>query len=101
MRFKRDRKKKREQRYRSFGTMYYVSAIGIQFPVAMALGFFFGKWLDGMFNTWPWLTGIFSFFGIAAGFVNLFKMTADAARAEEKEAKRRAAEEQNEGLGDG
>lgn len=59
-----------------------VSIIGIQFPVAIALGFFFGRWLDGQFNTQPWLLILFALFGIAAGFVNLFRITAQAARAE-------------------
>jgi len=59
-----------------------VSIIGIQFPVAIALGFFFGRWLDGQFNTQPWLMILFALFGIAAGFVNLFRITAQATRAE-------------------
>ena len=61
-----------------------VSIIGIQFPVAIALGFFFGRWLDGQFNTHPWMTMIFALFGIAAGFINLFRITAQASRAEEE-----------------
>lgn len=68
-----------------------VSIIGIQFPVAIALGFFFGRWLDGWLNTKPWLTIIFALFGITAGFVNLFKITAQAGRAEEQLAAMEAA----------
>ena len=64
-----------------------VSIIGIQFPVAMAIGFFWGRWLDGWLGTKPWLTLVFSLCGIAAGFVNLFRITARAARAEEREAR--------------
>lgn len=60
------------------------SIVGIQFPVAIALGYFWGKWMDGLFGTEPWLTIIFSIFGIAAGFVNLFRITAAAAREEER-----------------
>ena len=37
-----------------------VSIIGIQFPVAVALGYFFGRWLDGWLGTEPWLTIIFA-----------------------------------------
>jgi F0F1-type ATP synthase assembly protein I len=69
-----------------------VSIIGIQFPVAIALGFFFGRWLDRSLGTAPWLTAVFSLFGIAAGFVNLFRITAQAGRAEENIAKLEAAE---------
>ncbi|MCW8984649.1 MAG: AtpZ/AtpI family protein [Thermoanaerobaculales bacterium] len=61
-----------------------VSIVGVQFPVAIVLGYFFGRWLDGMFNTRPWMTMIFALFGIAAGFVNLFRITAQAGRAEDE-----------------
>ena len=71
-----------------------VSIIGIQFPVAIALGYFFGRWLDGLFGTYPWLTIIFALFGITAGFVNLFRITAQAGRAEKQIAELEAAEEE-------
>ncbi len=70
-----------------------VSVIGIQFPVAIALGYFFGRWLDGQLGTRPWLTLVFSLFGIAAGFLNLFRITAQAARAEEQLDRLEAAED--------
>ena len=69
-----------------------VSIIGIQFPVAIALGYFFGRWLDGLFGTDPWLMIIFSLCGIAAGFVNLFRITAQAGRAEKQIAELEATE---------
>ncbi len=71
-----------------------VSIIGIQFPVAIALGYFFGRWLDGLFGTAPWLTIIFALFGITAGFINLFRITAQAGRAEKQIAELEAAEEE-------
>lgn len=74
-----------------------VSVIGIQFPVAIALGYFFGRWLDGLFKTEPWLTIIFALFGIAAGFVNLFRITAQASRAEEQLSAMEAAENEESG----
>jgi F0F1-type ATP synthase assembly protein I len=61
-----------------------VSIVGIQFPVAIAIGYFFGHWLDGVLKTDPWLTIVFTFFGITAGFVNLFRITAQAERAEKE-----------------
>lgn len=60
------------------------SIVGIQFPVAMALGYFWGKWMDGLFGTEPWMTIIFSVFGVIAGFVNLFRITIATAREEER-----------------
>jgi F0F1-type ATP synthase assembly protein I len=71
-----------------------VSIIGIQFPVAIALGYFFGRWLDGLFGTAPWLMIIFALFGIAAGFINLFRITAQAGRAEQRIEKLEAAEDE-------
>ena len=71
-----------------------VSIVGIQFPVAIALGYFFGRWLDAQLGTHPWLTGIFSLFGIAAGFVNLFRITAQASRSEEQIKALEAAEDE-------
>jgi F0F1-type ATP synthase assembly protein I len=70
-----------------------VSIIGIQFPVAIALGFFFGRWLDGHLGTGPWLMVVFSLFGIAAGFVNLFRITAQASQAEKRIEEIEAAED--------
>ncbi|NOZ78131.1 MAG: AtpZ/AtpI family protein [Acidobacteria bacterium] len=61
-----------------------LSIVGIQFPVAIALGYFWGRWLDGIFGTKPYLTGTFALFGVIAGFINLFRITARAAREEER-----------------
>lgn len=69
--------------FRSASTWLNVSIIGIQFPVAIAIGHFFGRFLDRHLGTWPWLTILFSIFGIAAGFFNLFRITAQAGRSEE------------------
>ena len=60
------------------------SIVGIQFPVAMAIGYFWGKWMDGLFGTEPWLTIVFSILGVIAGFVNLFRITMATAREEER-----------------
>ncbi len=61
-----------------------LSIVGIQFPVAIALGYFWGRWMDQIFGTKPYQTMLFSFFGIVAGFINLFRITARAAREEER-----------------
>ena len=70
-----------------------VSIVGIQFPVAIAIGYFFGRGLDGLLNTKPWMTIVFALFGIAAGFINLFRITAQAERAEKEIARLEAAED--------
>ncbi len=80
---------KKRRWMRQAGTWANLSIVGIQFPVAIAIGFFWGKWLDGHLGTWPWLTAAFSFFGIIAGFVNLFRITAQAELMERRDAERR------------
>jgi len=74
--------KKKAVRYAS--NWLNASVVGIQFPVAMAIGYFWGKWMDGLFGTEPWLTIIFFIFGLVAGFVNLFRLTMATAREEER-----------------
>jgi F0F1-type ATP synthase assembly protein I len=78
-----------------------VSIVGIQFPVAIAIGYFFGRWLDGLLNTEPWLMIVFALFGITAGFVNLFRITAQAGRAEKDLENLEAAEDEKEDDGPG
>jgi F0F1-type ATP synthase assembly protein I len=68
---------------RQASTWLNVSIVGIQFPVAMLIGYFWGKWLDTAFGCRPWLTVLFTVLGVAAGFVNLFRITAQASRSEE------------------
>jgi F0F1-type ATP synthase assembly protein I len=77
------KKNKRQRALRGASTWLNVSIVGIQFPVAIAIGYFWGRWMDKVFKTEPWLTLVFSLFGIAAGFVNLFRITAQASRTEE------------------
>lgn len=74
--------KNRRRLLRQARTWADLSIIGIQFPVAIAIGFFWGRWLDRNLGTWPYLTAVFSLFGIIAGFMNLFRITAKAARDE-------------------
>lgn len=50
------------------------SSLGFMFPIAIALGFGWGYWMDKVFGTRPWLTVIFTIFGLIAAFVNLFRI---------------------------
>jgi ATP synthase protein I len=77
----------RKKNLRQASNWLNASIVGIQFPVAMALGYFWGKWMDGIFGTEPWLTIIFSILGIIAGFVNLFRITLATGLKEEQLAK--------------
>lgn len=53
---------------------------GMVFPVATAIGYGFGYFLDRLFGT-TWLTILFLLFGIVAGFLSFFR----AISAAEKE----------------
>jgi ATP synthase protein I len=75
-------KKKKAVKYAS--NWLNASIVGIQFPVAMAIGYFWGTWMDGWFGTEPWLTVVFSLLGVVAGFVNLFRITLQTGRQEER-----------------
>ena len=85
----------RKKTFRQASNWLNASIVGIKLPVAMALGYFWGKWMDGLFKTEPWLTIIFSILGIIAGFVNLFRITLSTAREEEKLAQEKRAEEES------
>lgn len=50
------------------------SSIGLEMGIAVAIGLFFGWWLDKRFDTSPWLTILFLLFGIAAGFKNILQL---------------------------
>lgn len=62
-----------KQKRENADAIYQAVSLGFLFPVAIAIGFFLGRWLDGKFHTWPWLTIVLTAFGIAAAFVNLFR----------------------------
>ena len=61
---------------RSYSALAEASALGFMFPLALAIGYFWGRWMDGWFGTSPWLTWIFSGFGLVAAFLNLFRLAA-------------------------
>ena len=65
-----DNGEKRNQRQQ----LLEASSLGLMFPIAMALGYGWGYWMDKLFHTKPVLTWIFTGFGVIAAFVNLFRM---------------------------
>jgi F0F1-type ATP synthase assembly protein I len=42
-------------------------AVGIEIVVALLIGYFAGRWLDGQFGTAPWLTIVLTLCGLGAG----------------------------------
>jgi F0F1-type ATP synthase assembly protein I len=80
----------RERRRRTAASVRRIadaSSLGLAFPIAIAIGYFFGRWLDGVCSTSPWLTIVFSFFGIIAGFVNAFRVALRIGAEEDRASK--------------
>ncbi len=67
----------------SFGSLGALSAVGIAFVLAVAIGFFVGYVLDRWLGTTPLFTIVFFFIGVAAGIVNVVR-TANAVSRDEK-----------------
>ena len=57
-----------------------LSAAFLSFVVAIALGWWFGRLLDGWLGTPPWLTMVFSLFGVVAGLLNVYRTVSRAIR---------------------
>ena len=57
-----------------------LSAAFLSFVVAIALGWWFGRLLDGWLGTPPWLTMVFSLFGLVAGVLNVYRTVSRAIR---------------------
>lgn len=66
--------KSNDKKLRQNETLLEASSIGLMFPIAMALGYFWGWGMDKLFHTSPWLTWIFTGFGVIAAFINLFRI---------------------------
>jgi F0F1-type ATP synthase assembly protein I len=50
------------------------SAVGIEIVVALAIGFFVGRWLDTRFSLWPWMTLLFSLCGLGAAIKAILRV---------------------------
>jgi F0F1-type ATP synthase assembly protein I len=59
------------------------SAMGLAFPIAILLGYFWGKGMDSLFGTAPWLMYIFSGLGVAAGFLNAIRVAMRVGKEED------------------
>jgi F0F1-type ATP synthase assembly protein I len=64
------------------------SAMGLAFPIAIAIGYFWGKALDSYLGTFPWCTYIFAGLGVAAGFLNAIRVALRVGREEDEADKR-------------
>ena len=55
-----------------FRSLAMVSSMGISVVLAIAIGVWFGLFLDSRIGTKPWFFYIFLFIGIAAGYKNVY-----------------------------
>ena len=74
----------RRKQAQAFRRVADASAMGLAFPIAIAIGYFWGKWLDRVFGTAPWLTYIFAVIGIAAGFLNAIRVALRVGNEEDR-----------------
>ena len=64
-------------------TAWELSAGLFSFIVALGLGYYVGRMLDGWFGTAPWLLRIFVTFGFVAGVLNVYRTLSQALKRPE------------------
>ncbi len=77
-----------ERRRRSAASLRRIadaSALGLAFPIAILLGYFWGRFMDRSLGTNPWFTVIFTVIGIAAGFLNAIRTALRIGREEDQD----------------
>lgn len=50
-----------------------LSSLGLMLPSSIAVGLFFGYFLDKWFGTQPWLLIVLTLLGVASGLLSLFR----------------------------
>ncbi len=50
-----------------------ISSLGLMLPSSIAVGLFFGYYLDKLFGTHPWLLLVFFILGVISGFYSLIR----------------------------
>lgn len=65
---------------RMIRSAYELSAGFLSFVIAIGLGFWVGRWLDGWLHTSPWLSMLFLIFGVVAGVLNVVRTVSRALR---------------------
>ena len=59
-------------------TAWELSAALLSFVVALGVGYWCGRVLDGWLGTSPWLLVLFSVFGFVAGVLNVYRTVSRA-----------------------
>ena len=50
-----------------------ISSLALMLPASIAVGLFFGYWLDKWLGTKPWLLMIMTLLGVASGLISLIR----------------------------
>jgi len=50
-----------------------LTSLGMMLPASIAVGLFFGYWLDKWLGTKPWLLMIMTLLGVASGLISLIR----------------------------
>ena len=66
-------KKSIQSKKENYRKILELSSIGLALPSSIAIGLFFGYYLDKLFGTDPWLLIIFLLFGVASGIISLIR----------------------------
>jgi F0F1-type ATP synthase assembly protein I len=74
----------RRRQAQAFRRIADASAMGLAFPIAIAIGYFWGRELDRYLGTAPWLTYVFTGFGVGAGFLNAIRVALRVGREEDQ-----------------
>jgi F0F1-type ATP synthase assembly protein I len=62
-------------------TAWELSAALFSLIVAIAIGWWFGRLLDGWLGTAPWMMTLFLIFGLVAGALNIYRTVSGAMRS--------------------
>ena len=76
-------------------------ALGMIFPIAIALGFFLGRWIGGLLGHPKVGMGVGLVWGVASGFWELYKVTLRLNRMDDADAAQRDQDRPDKGRGDG
>lgn len=63
-----------------------MTSVGLELGVAVILGLFVGRWLDGQLGTEPWMMILWVVLGFTAGFKGVFRAMRESDRAAEENA---------------
>lgn len=74
----------RRKQAQAFRRIADASAMGLAFPIAIAIGYFWGKSLDHFLGTAPWCTYIFTILGVVAGFLNAIRVALRVGKEEDQ-----------------